>query len=220
MMAATSRQDGPASTTTPAAKPRRHWWQTTRRTLFNGLCVISALLCLAVIALNIRAFWIQDSLWIEYKRWKPERTRPLRIALSVASVNGVGAVSVLRVDGDSFGFERVFPSLPDPKGLSFQWRHEDNKSSMMTHIFRFRAYHDSNITAGPIIQDRWALGMPLWSFALLFACSPGLKLWLHIRQRKRERPGFCIHCGYDLRASKDKCPECGAAMPGSPPSGL
>jgi hypothetical protein len=51
--------------------------------------------------------------------------------------------------------------------------------------------------------------LPLWTVtagALLFASGLIIS---HIRIRQRYKPGCCVHCGYDLRFSPDRCPECG-----------
>ena len=67
-------------------------------------------------------------------------------------------------------------------------------------------------------EARWiALGVPWWFGGALVA-APWLQQWEHRRRvgrRRRERlragrnMGHCGGCGYDLRASVLRCPECG-----------
>ncbi len=52
-------------------------------------------------------------------------------------------------------------------------------------------------------------GISLWMPALLFFVILGFPLVPALRRRKRKKLGLCLKCGYDLRGSKDRCPECG-----------
>ena len=56
--------------------------------------------------------------------------------------------------------------------------------------------------------------VPYWFVALLLAI-PSMWWFLTRRARRlRSLPGHCRECGYDLRESHDKCPECGLAVRG------
>ncbi|MCX5658662.1 MAG: hypothetical protein NTW19_02940 [Planctomycetota bacterium] len=47
---------------------------------------------------------------------------------------------------------------------------------------------------------------------LLAVCSVLPAWWIKRRWRRQPRAGHCQKCGYDLRASKNACPECGEAI--------
>lgn len=66
------------------------------------------------------------------------------------------------------------------------------------------------VESAPIL---WSVTVPFW---LPMAMSVILPLHWVLRTRRRWRlrgVGFCPSCGYDLRASADRCPECGTPVP-------
>jgi hypothetical protein len=71
-------------------------------------------------------------------------------------------------------------------------------------------WFDERVTAGS--RERVvSIVFPLWFVAL-----PALATLILITTRHRPRRSIgtsCATCGYDLRASPDRCPECGRAVP-------
>jgi hypothetical protein len=51
--------------------------------------------------------------------------------------------------------------------------------------------------------------VPYVRLILLLVFLWGIPLLMLERRKKRIAQGLCINCGYDLRASPERCPECG-----------
>jgi hypothetical protein len=71
-----------------------------------------------------------------------------------------------------------------------------------------------------VIGYVWDIRGPYWALFLVFAILPFLwaASWPLRAVRARRlliHSGKCPHCGYDLRATPDRCPECGT-IPAKP----
>lgn len=75
---------------------------------------------------------------------------------------------------------------------------------------RFRASVDGNFWR----VNSWNLIAVLVSWALIVQALVVIRRRaIRISQSRRVRAGQCIICGYDVRASPERCPECGTKVP-------
>jgi|SRR5882724_2139098 len=75
---------------------------------------------------------------------------------------------------------------------------------------RQRHLYTSPGEADVAYREHWAVVMPHW-FVFLLMLFPSIRLIPRfVRKSRWQARGCCIKCGYDLRATPGKCPECGA----------
>ena len=78
-------------------------------------------------------------------------------------------------------------------------------SQEMTLSMRLAALGDASST-------RWQVSFPAWLLALCAAILPAAWSAGLARRSRRRLQNHCISCGYDLRASPERCPECGTRV--------
>ena len=164
----------------------------TRR-LLNLLTLLSLVVCVAVVALWVRSYL-------------PEQFHPRsydgRILLIFAAKQHVHLFS---------SDERSY-SLDDAVREVYAYTAGDPQA---VH-FAFAGFEVA-------LSDRqngfWLFAIPYWAVALPLAAAAGWGWWAGRRRGRREKTGRCLRCGYDLRASAERCPECGTPAPHAAASG-
>ena len=88
-------------------------------------------------------------------------------------------------------------SFPGNHWFEFEWRPRQKPSGSYS---------------GPQVLhlDTLRVRVPYWLPALVAAVPPAVWALRRRREARRVSTGRCHCCGYDLRATPDRCPECGA----------
>ena len=87
--------------------------------------------------------------------------------------------------------------------------------------FRYETYEFMGMAAGMNDFTGWEFACPIWSVLALALLFPPSYLVIRMKRRyghRQQAKGFCSTCGYDLRATPDRCPECGTPMAERPMS--
>jgi hypothetical protein len=171
------------------------------RWTFHALAAASLLLCVATAALWVRSHWVADEFMMgrRYDRRFDAESR----------------------NGQLFGLVEwyVLPE-PDPSvrwELNLELRHENDEDPAQSVRspdegllagFGFRAVHADLRYR----REKRFWHFPHWSLVAAFAVLPAIFVVRQrraVRLRRRSRLGLCPACGYDLRATPGRCPECG-----------
>jgi hypothetical protein len=179
--------------------------------------VASLVACFACLVLWVRSEWVADA--VAVSRRDGPAAIPFRYgATFITSDDGAVLLRGLTFTTSDAGEISAVSTASYPR-----WTYQSQASptgnprrSIMEKLW-FEWVSPYNVPAaqvrGPKTATMWEARVPHWFIATIVG-GPGV-VWLarHRRWRRRRRlaAGLCPSCGYDLRATPDRCPECGAA---------
>jgi hypothetical protein len=182
--------------------PRGKMPPAVQRRLVTLAAAVSLVLCIATVTLCVRSYSLFD---------RVSREDRAGVETELYSVSGRVVLSHFNgSDGDKpkaeWTVESVQPTSPMGRALY---------ASFVSHPQErwwcrsgFDAYLRVSAGIGRTVAE---ITVPHWFLAFLWAVLPAQHLRAIFRSRRLREHALCSNCGYDLRATPDRCPECGAA---------
>jgi len=174
-----------------------------KRKFVNACYAIALILSLALMAM-----WIRSSTTADLLFWGDERQR-CEIESSKGVVEFWRQSPLQLPPKESYLYYKTEDAVP----ILWDWAEMEFERNWFWHGFGLLTSHED---PGDDPTRHIALALPHW-FLLVISLLPTalccVKRWRreHLRVA-RAAAGLCLICGYDLRASVVRCPECGTPL--------
>jgi hypothetical protein len=195
------------------------------RYILNGLTVLSLVLCVATVVLWVRSqrvsvlgWRVNDAAVVEHSWWGENGPYGYYRRYSCYGIVSTrqGVMFVKEQEGVRGGWGVNWTLSEDVyrlfEGRRLRWAHD------FPYMWIEDAPHHGPLALYERGWDDWsyahmshvqAAAVPHWLLALVLAASPIGGLARLCWRRRRWGAGLCKGCGYDMRATPQRCPECG-----------
>jgi hypothetical protein len=182
-----------------------------KRRAFDILAAMCLLASVCLIAIWGISFWREDWILCTYTNGRDRTISHTRI-ITVGSTEG-------RISLNWISYQLAEESTePGPVTWIWEYHHHPSNPDSVRDLIgqQFRFSWSQNHRRLPVTGEELtshASMWPIWPLVVLFALWPMIR-WRHDLNLKhrRHRLGLCPVCGYDLRATPDRCPECGTIV--------
>jgi hypothetical protein len=198
-----------------------------RRWAFHILAGLSLLLALAAAVMWVRSYSRVER--VQYTRLDARQTPRPHTQWAITYLEScVGGLQLRHMTAVSQGLQAFARAHQDPDGyhLGLRWLVDDDDRQMRYPTRGWVTAHthliQCSIAGFEINKSKWgpadnpntskSITVPHWFLVLVGMPLPVFTAMVAVRRRRRIRNGMCVNCGYDLRASKERCPECGEAI--------
>jgi hypothetical protein len=176
----------------------------TRR-LLSLLATLSLLLGVSVVTLWAYSYWTGTV----FQRSDLGDSMSWRVCRGRVVILRVGQTTLTDPPGPIWVVPGVTPVWERPVSWRFSTGDPRRLLAEIDGLGMTRDWHVAGLavyayTSPGIAATAWHI--PLWLPALLLTIGPAARL---LTLRRRSRSGHCRRCGYDLRATPERCPECG-----------
>jgi hypothetical protein len=182
------------------------------RILFTLSAVLSLLLFAVTLLLWVRGYRVAD----ETEWTRIENVKEAHFVWYLALVSGKGGLGIMY---DAEIYDRNSITAQEAARPVEQWERMPPRRQPPRYPEPFGKGNVVASGGGFILAWRRSgdtvardLIVPAWSVAIFTALLPMIWVVAFRRARRKKRranTGLCTQCGYDLRATPDKCPECG-----------
>ncbi|HEY2588143.1 MAG TPA: hypothetical protein VGI81_20535 [Tepidisphaeraceae bacterium] len=164
------------------------------RRLLTAASMLSLALCMLAAVLWVRSYWVHESI----DRWHPDNG--WIVSSNRSTIFFLWWTEHSAHDDSGWSWVRNPPSRDGDEAFGLVSNQQPYVSDDGSVVWRN-------------VQWVW---FPHWIAFAATCCLPAMAVLGSLHRtfrRRRRRRQFCLSCGYDLRASTARCPECGTPIP-------